>query len=88
MSKCCGSFVLQRIVLVLLEISVFLHEENFVTGMLLSKSDLTVCDNVGRNPHNVVDNKSCQKKLVIAQSVRSGQVRMSLYDRQPGHFGH
>jgi septum formation inhibitor MinC len=66
---------LLRGIFVLLEVSVLLRKETFVNGTLISKSDLTVCDSVGQNPHNVVDNKSCQKKLIIAQAVRSGQVR-------------
>ncbi len=66
---------LLRVIFVLLEVSVFLREGRFAHGILIAKSDLTVCDSVGQNPHNVVDNKSCQKKLIIAQAVRSGQVR-------------
>jgi hypothetical protein len=70
-----GYLALMRVIFVLMEVSVFLREGKFVLGMLIAKSDLTLCDNVGLNPHNVVDNKSCQKKLIIAQAVRSGQVR-------------
>ena len=65
---------LLRVIFVLLEVCVFLRKEKFANGTLISKSDLTVCDSVGQNPHNVVDDKSCQKKLIIAQAVRSGQV--------------
>ena len=64
-----------QVVLVWLEVILVLREKNFALGMLIAKSDLTICDSVGLNPHNVVDNKSCQKKLIIAQAVRSGQVR-------------
>lgn len=66
---------LMPVILVWLEVILVLREENVALGMLISKSDLTICDSVGLNPHNVVDNKSCQKKLIIAQAVRSGQVR-------------
>ena len=67
-------FPIRRVIFLLLEITVLLYEINFVNGMLIAKSGLTLCDSVGKNPHNVVDNRSCQKKLIIAQAVRSGQV--------------
>ena len=75
MFRCLDCFALMQVLLVWLEVILVLREKNFALGMLIAKSDLTICDSVGLNPHNVVDNKSCQKKLIIAQAVRSGQVR-------------
>ena len=75
MFRYLGCFALTHVILVWLELILILREGNFASGMLISKSDLMICDRVGLNPHNVVDNKSCQKKLVIAQAVRAGQVR-------------
>ena len=69
--------MLIRVIFVLWEVSVV--KEKFANGTLISKSDLTVCDSVGQNPHNVVDDKSCQKKLIIAQAIRSGQVSNDSY---------
>ena len=74
MFRYLGCFALTHAILVWLELILILREGNFASGMLISKSDLMICDRVGLNPHNVVDNKSCQKKLVIAQAVRAGQV--------------
>lgn len=57
-----------------LELILFFHDTTIVQGLFMSKSDLKICENVGDNPHNVVDDKPCEKKLVIAHIVRSGQV--------------
>lgn len=78
MFKSCEGSGLWRIVFVLLEVSVFLNDR-LATSILIAKSDLILCDSVGKNPHNVVDNKSCQKKLIMAQAVRAGQVRNNFF---------
>lgn len=69
-----GLFALNQVLLVLFEVNFFLRN-HFTAGLLISKSDLIICDSSGKNPHNVVDNKPCQKKLIIAHAVRAGQVR-------------
>ena len=43
---------------------------------LIAKSSVTMCENSGdgEDPFNVVDNKACEKKLIVTMSVNSGQV--------------
>lgn len=44
-------------------------------GTILSKSKITMCvKDKDRDPFNVVDGKSCDKKLVITKSVTAEQV--------------
>lgn len=45
---------------------------------VLAKSSLQICENTGdsEDPYNVVDQKACEKKLIVTLSVRSGQVSL------------
>ena len=47
------------------------------SGDLIAKSSITICENTGGadDPMSVVYEKSCEKKLIVTMSVRSGQVR-------------
>ena len=53
---------------------------NFKEGLsdVLAKSSLQICENTGdsEDPYNVVDQKACEKKLIVTLSVRSGQVSL------------
>ncbi|EDO36432.1 predicted protein [Nematostella vectensis] len=42
---------------------------------VIAKSSLQMCENTGNSddPYNVVDQKACEKKLIVTLSVRSGQ---------------
>lgn len=53
-----------------------------VLSDVIAKSSLQICENTGdsEDPFNVVDQKACEKKLIVTLSVRSGQVSStSLY---------
>ena len=67
------NFRFPDILFVLFLVCCFIRVSN--GGTIIAMSDLTICDTNGKNPHNVVNNKSCQKKLIITQSVLSSQVR-------------
>ena len=45
-------------------------------GDLIAKSSVTMCENSANSedPFNVVDNKACEKKLIVTMSVQSRQV--------------
>ena len=47
-------------------------------SLLLSKSNVQICENRGvhghGDPQNLVDGKACQKKLIVAMTVRNNQV--------------
>nr|QIC49960.1 hapless 2 [Actinia equina] len=46
-----------------------------VVSDVIAKSSLQICENTGdsEDPFNVVDQKACEKKLIVTLSVRSGQ---------------
>ena len=48
---------------------------------LIAKSSITICENTGGGdePMSVVYEKACEKKLIVTMSVRSGQVRYSVF---------
>ena len=43
-------------------------------GAIITKSDITICENTAKDPLNVLYNKRCEKKLVVLAEVSSGQV--------------
>lgn len=49
-------------------------------GLLLSKSSVQICENRGLHghgdPQNLVDGKSCEKKLIVVMTVKNNQVRV------------
>lgn len=49
-----------------------------VWNLILSKSKIEMCENRGLHgkgdPQNLVDGKSCQKKMVVLMSVNNNQV--------------
>ena len=60
------------------------HE--FADGTVLSKSKITMCvKDKNTDPFNVVEGKSCDKKLVLTKAVTSGQVwsKMLAIGRHP-----
>ena len=90
-TKCCMCSLLNRTVhwamgifLVIFLGANVLWKENF--ALVIASSKLTVCDNLEKNPHNVVDNKSCEKKLIITQAIQSGQVWVVLIGQVHGYF--
>lgn len=64
-------------VLLALVLAVLLCNFKESVSDVLAKSSLQICENTGdsEDPYNVVDQKACQKKLIVTMSVRSGQVR-------------
>ena len=61
-------------------IILFLKLIKFVFTLMLSKSNVQICENRGLHghgdPQNLVDGKACQKKLLVAMTVRNNQVRI------------
>jgi len=52
---------------------------NFVGSLILSKSKIEMCENRGMDgghgdPTNLVDQKACEKKMVVLMSVTNNQV--------------
>ena len=45
-----------------------------VDGTIISKSDITICENTAKDPLNILYNKRCEKKLVVLAEVSGGQV--------------
>jgi hypothetical protein len=54
---------------------IFMNFETVLSDVI-AKSSLQICENTGdsEDPYNVVDQKACEKKLIVTLSVRSGQV--------------